>query len=143
MYVIARVYPNPRWRRFWGYSAVETRGDRDDPTVKIGPSPVPAADWTAGAREGQADRAEALAAGRGRQKARGGRRAVTWVGFHSFRHTCATLLFLNGWNVVQVQRWLGHHKPSFSSTPTSTCCPSTCPIRPSSTRSAPLVVTNV
>lgn len=31
MYVIVRVYPTPRWRRFWGYSAVETRGDRDDP----------------------------------------------------------------------------------------------------------------
>lgn len=37
-----------------------------------------------------------------------------WVGFHTFRHTCATLLFRNGWNAVQVQRWLGHHKPSFA-----------------------------
>lgn len=25
--------------------------------------------------------------------------------FHTFRHTCATLLFEQGWNVVQVQRW--------------------------------------
>lgn len=41
-------------------------------------------------------------------------RAETWVGFHSFRHTCATLLFRNGWNAVQVQRWLGHHRPSFT-----------------------------
>jgi integrase len=41
-------------------------------------------------------------------------RAESWVGFHSFRHTCATLLFRNGWNAVQVQRWLGHHKPSFT-----------------------------
>jgi integrase len=47
-------------------------------------------------------------------KARGGRRAETWVGFHTFRHTCATLLFRNGWNAVQVQRWLGHHAPSFT-----------------------------
>jgi hypothetical protein len=31
MYVIVRVYPTPRWHRFWGYSAVETRGDSDDP----------------------------------------------------------------------------------------------------------------
>ncbi|HEX5468900.1 MAG TPA: tyrosine-type recombinase/integrase, partial [Gaiellaceae bacterium] len=37
-----------------------------------------------------------------------------WVGFHTFRHTCATLLFRHGWNAVQVQRWLGHHKPSFT-----------------------------
>jgi len=31
MYVIVKVYPIPRWCRFWGYSAVETRGDVDDP----------------------------------------------------------------------------------------------------------------
>ncbi len=42
------------------------------------------------------------------------RRADTWVGFHTFRHTCATVLFRRGWNAVQVQRWLGHHKPSFT-----------------------------
>lgn len=41
-------------------------------------------------------------------------RAVSWVGFHTFRHTCATVLFREGWNAVQVQRWLGHHKPSFT-----------------------------
>jgi integrase len=40
--------------------------------------------------------------------------ADTWVGFHTFRHTCATMLFRRGWNAVQVQRWLGHHKPSFT-----------------------------
>jgi hypothetical protein len=44
----------------------------------------------------------------------GERRPDTFVGFHTFRHTCATLLFRNGWNAVQVQRWLGHHKPSFT-----------------------------
>jgi integrase len=38
----------------------------------------------------------------------------SWVGFHTFRHTCATMLFRSGWNAVQVQRWLGHHKPSFT-----------------------------
>jgi Phage integrase family len=54
--------------------------------------------------------------GRSRRVVRDGRklRAETWVGFHSFRHTCATILFRKGWNAVQVQRWLGHHKPSFT-----------------------------
>jgi integrase len=42
------------------------------------------------------------------------RRAESWVGFHTFRHSCATILFRRGWNAVQVQRWLGHHKPSFT-----------------------------
>lgn len=41
-------------------------------------------------------------------------RAESWVGFHTFRHSCATILFRRGWNAVQVQRWLGHHKPSFT-----------------------------
>ena len=41
-------------------------------------------------------------------------RADTWVNFHSFRHSCASILFRQGWNAVQVQRWLGHHKPSFT-----------------------------
>jgi len=42
------------------------------------------------------------------------RRAESWVGFHTFRHTCATLLFLNGWNAKQAQIWLGHHSPAFT-----------------------------
>lgn len=38
-----------------------------------------------------------------------------WVGFHTFRHTCATLLFTKaGWNPKQVQLWLGHHSASFT-----------------------------
>jgi integrase len=37
-----------------------------------------------------------------------------WVGFHTFRHTCASMLFRGGWNAAQVQRWLGHHKASFT-----------------------------
>lgn len=36
------------------------------------------------------------------------------IGFHTFRHTCASLLFANGKNVKQVQRWLGHAKASFT-----------------------------
>jgi integrase len=37
-----------------------------------------------------------------------------WVGFHSFRHTCASLLFAGGKNAKQVQEWLGHHSPAFT-----------------------------
>lgn len=39
---------------------------------------------------------------------------VSWIGFHTFRHTCASLLFHRGANAVQVQRWLGHHSPAFT-----------------------------
>ncbi len=39
---------------------------------------------------------------------------VPWIGFHTFRHTCASLLFDAGRNVKQVQRWLGHHSPAFT-----------------------------
>jgi len=39
---------------------------------------------------------------------------VPWATFHSFRHTCASLLFARGANAVQVQRWLGHHSAAFT-----------------------------
>ena len=39
---------------------------------------------------------------------------VPWIGFHTFRHTCASLLFAQGRNLIQVSRWLGHHSPSFT-----------------------------
>lgn len=39
---------------------------------------------------------------------------IPWVGFHAFRHTCASMLFADGRNAVQVQRWLGHHSPAFT-----------------------------
>lgn len=39
---------------------------------------------------------------------------VAWCGFHTFRHTCASLLFADGRNAKQVQRWLGHHSPAFT-----------------------------
>ena len=42
------------------------------------------------------------------------RAGVAWVGFHSFRHTCATILFHRGLNAKQVQMWLGHHSPAFT-----------------------------
>jgi integrase len=37
-----------------------------------------------------------------------------WAGFHTFRHTCASMLFERGHNAVQVQRWLGHRSASFT-----------------------------
>jgi integrase len=36
------------------------------------------------------------------------------VTFHTFRHTCASLLFDNGRNIMQVQEWLGHADPGFT-----------------------------
>lgn len=42
------------------------------------------------------------------------RAEVPWVGFHTFRHTCASLLFASGKNVKQVQVWLGHADPGFT-----------------------------
>lgn len=39
---------------------------------------------------------------------------VEGAGFHTFRHTVASRLFAEGRNVVQVQRWLGHHSASFT-----------------------------
>lgn len=47
-------------------------------------------------------------------KTKHGVRAESWVGFHTFRHTCASVLFRAGWNAAQVQRHLGHHKASFT-----------------------------
>jgi integrase len=39
---------------------------------------------------------------------------VSWAGFHTLRHTRATILFAEGRNAVQVQRWLGHHSAAFT-----------------------------
>ena len=36
------------------------------------------------------------------------------IGFHVFRHTCASLLFEAGRNIKQIQEWLGHHDPGFT-----------------------------
>lgn len=33
------------------------------------------------------------------------------LGFHVFRHTCASLLFDAGRNLKQIQEWLRHHDP--------------------------------
>jgi integrase len=39
---------------------------------------------------------------------------LTWVTFHTFRHTCASLLFEAGRDVKQVSVWLGHADPAFT-----------------------------
>ncbi|MGH3426953.1 MAG: tyrosine-type recombinase/integrase [Mycobacteriales bacterium] len=39
---------------------------------------------------------------------------VPWVGWHTLRHTCGSILFRHGANAKQVQAWLGHHSPAFT-----------------------------
>jgi integrase len=39
---------------------------------------------------------------------------LEWVTFHSFRHTCASLLFEAGRDVKQVAEWLGHADAGFT-----------------------------
>jgi integrase len=39
---------------------------------------------------------------------------LEWVGFHTFRHTCAAILFASGKTPLQVSRWLGHADPAFT-----------------------------
>jgi integrase len=39
---------------------------------------------------------------------------LPWIGFHTFRHTCASTLFRHGLNAKQVQAWLGHHSAAFT-----------------------------
>lgn len=47
-------------------------------------------------------------------KPTGSKVGAPWIGFHTFRHTAASLLFSRGANVVRVQRFLGHHSPAFT-----------------------------
>lgn len=44
----------------------------------------------------------------------GRKRTRSTISFHTFRHTCASLLFEAGRNVKQVQTWLGHADPGFT-----------------------------
>jgi integrase len=45
---------------------------------------------------------------------------LDWVTLHTFRHTCASVLFASpeqgggGKNVKQVQEWLGHHSAAYT-----------------------------
>ncbi len=60
---------------------------------------------------------------RARVRARGGEHEIVaapagpdldWIGFHTFRHTCASLLLDSGKNIRQVAAWLGHEDPAFT-----------------------------
>jgi integrase len=42
------------------------------------------------------------------------RAGLTGVGFHTLRHTCASLLIEAGLSVLRLQRWMGHHSPAFT-----------------------------
>jgi hypothetical protein len=42
------------------------------------------------------------------------RAGVPRAGFHTFRHTFATIHFRHGLNAKRVQTWLGHHSPAFT-----------------------------
>ena len=42
------------------------------------------------------------------------RAGVPWAWFHTFRHTCASMLFEGGKNIKQVAEWLGHTDPAFT-----------------------------
>jgi integrase len=39
---------------------------------------------------------------------------ASWAGFHTFRHTFASLHLSRGTNIVQLSRALGHHSPAFT-----------------------------
>jgi len=49
-----------------------------------------------------------------------GRAGLTAVGFHTLRHTCASLLIESGLSVLRLQRWMGHHSGRSPSRPTAT-----------------------
>jgi integrase len=42
------------------------------------------------------------------------RAGLAGVGFHTLRHTCASLLIESGLSVLRLQRWMGHHSPAFT-----------------------------
>ena len=39
---------------------------------------------------------------------------LPWVTFHTFRHTCASVLFAAGRSAKQVHVWLGHSDAAFT-----------------------------
>jgi integrase len=42
------------------------------------------------------------------------RAGITGVGFHTLRHTCASMLIESGLSPLRLQRWMGHHSPAFT-----------------------------
>src|SRR5215208_6255987 len=39
---------------------------------------------------------------------------LTGVGFHTLRHTCASMLIESGLSPLRLQRWMGHQSPAFT-----------------------------
>jgi integrase len=42
------------------------------------------------------------------------RARLTGIGFHTLRHTCASMLIESGLSPLRLQRWMGHHSPAFT-----------------------------
>ena len=42
------------------------------------------------------------------------RAALSGVGFHTLRHTCASMLIESGLSPLRLQRWMGHHSSAFT-----------------------------
>ena len=42
------------------------------------------------------------------------RAGLTGVGYHTLRHTCASMLIESGLSPLRLQRWMGHHSPAFT-----------------------------
>ena len=42
------------------------------------------------------------------------RAKLSGVGFHTLRHTCASMLIESGLSPLRLQRWMGHHSPAFT-----------------------------
>lgn len=42
------------------------------------------------------------------------RAGLTGVGFHTLRHTCASMLIEGGVSPLRLQRWMGHHSAAFT-----------------------------
>lgn len=42
------------------------------------------------------------------------RAGLTGVGFHTLRHSCASMLIESGLSPLRLQRWMGHHSPTFT-----------------------------
>jgi integrase len=43
-----------------------------------------------------------------------GRAGVAGVGFHTLRHTCASMLIESGLSPLRLQRWMGRHSAAFT-----------------------------
>ena len=90
-----------------------TRTAHDDDLVFVGPL---GARVDAGNLAARVLKPACVAAGVGEMVAneKGKLRPESWVSWHTFRHTCASQLFRDGWNAKQVSRFLGHADAGFT-----------------------------